>query len=223
MNHPLRLTIFLASLALLTAGGFAGPRGARADEEKHKSLKGKRAPEIEADAAVNGEPVKLADLKGNVVLLAFWVPWSGPSRNIMPDLQNWYDKNKLRGLKVVAVSPYGSDFKRYFTFDSLTGEVTKAEDKKATRATDKQLVRDFAAYHKLDFLLLSVSKNEADRLFDIYGIKERITKAGKKTRSGTPEFVVIDRTGVVRMIRVGSRSKDLEAVHDEIKALLDER
>jgi peroxiredoxin len=224
MNHPLRLTILLASLALLTAGGPGGPRGARADEEKHKTLIGKRAPEIEADSAVNGKPVKLADLKGNVVLLVFWAPWSGPSRNVMPDLQTWYDKSKIKGLKVVAVSPYGSDFKLHYTFDDLTGEVTEADKTlRTTRATDKQLVHDFAAYHKLDFVLLNVSKDEAQRLFETYGIKKRKKKSGAMTRSGTPEFVVIDRKGVVRMIKVGSSPKTREEVHDEIKTLLEER
>ena len=33
---------------------------------------GKEAPNFTGDFAVNGEPVKLFDLKGKVVLLTFW-------------------------------------------------------------------------------------------------------------------------------------------------------
>jgi peroxiredoxin len=207
MKHPLRLTGALAVLAL-SLGGCAAD--VRADVEKHKALLGKPAPDFQADFAVNGKPVKLADLKGKVVLLTFWVPSQASSRSAMLRLQEWHKEYYEKGLEILAVSRYNSDYGRAFTFDMERGTVVKAET--ATRETDKQLLRDFATYHKLEFRLLALPREQADPLYkDVYGV------------SSVPQFVVIDRRGRVRLIRVGASQKQYEAVDEEIRKLLEER
>jgi thiol-disulfide isomerase/thioredoxin len=67
-------------------------------------LAGKPAPEFtQIKGWKNGGPVKLADLRGKVVLLDFWGYWCGPCVGAMPNLMKLHDKYKDRGLVVVAV------------------------------------------------------------------------------------------------------------------------
>ena len=59
---------------------------------------GKPAPELRGIAEWQGEPVKLADLRGKVVILDFWAHWCGPCVHSMPKLMELYDaypKDKL--------------------------------------------------------------------------------------------------------------------------------
>ena len=51
----------------------------------------------------NGGPVRLADLRGKVVLLDFWGYWCGPCIASMPELVKLHDKYKDKGLVIVAV------------------------------------------------------------------------------------------------------------------------
>ncbi|MEA4924515.1 MAG: TlpA disulfide reductase family protein [Syntrophomonadaceae bacterium] len=50
-----------------------------------KAVKGKLAPEISLDD-LNGQPVKLSDYRGKVVILNFWASWCRPCKSEMPDL-----------------------------------------------------------------------------------------------------------------------------------------
>jgi thiol-disulfide isomerase/thioredoxin len=67
-------------------------------------LIGRPAPELqEIKAWRNGEPVKLADLRGKAVVLDFWGYWCGPCVHSMPDLISLYDDYHEHGLEVIAV------------------------------------------------------------------------------------------------------------------------
>jgi thiol-disulfide isomerase/thioredoxin len=68
------------------------------------SLLGGPAPELRnIKGWKNGGPVKLADLRGKVVLLDFWGTWCGPCVGLMPDLMKLHDEFKDKGLVIVAV------------------------------------------------------------------------------------------------------------------------
>ena len=53
---------------------------------------------------LEGQPWRLRDLKGKVVLVNFWATWCPPCRKEMPDLQALYDRYKDQGFVVVSIS-----------------------------------------------------------------------------------------------------------------------
>lgn len=71
---------------------------------------GSVAPDFEATGA-EGIPVRLASLRGEVVLLNIWATWCEPCREEMPSMQRLYDELGPRGLQIIAVSidaPFGA-------------------------------------------------------------------------------------------------------------------
>ena len=68
------------------------------------------APELNAIAppftllALTGNTVRLADLRGKVVVLNFWATWCEPCKAEMPDLQALYQQHESHGLRVLAIN-----------------------------------------------------------------------------------------------------------------------
>ena len=57
-----------------------------------------QAPEF-ALPTLSGEAVRLADLRGKVVLLNFWATWCVPCRTEMPAIEELYQRYKTQGLE----------------------------------------------------------------------------------------------------------------------------
>src|SRR5256884_8100570 len=53
---------------------------------------------------LSGVPIRLAELRGKVVLLNFWATWCVPCRTEMPILEALYQRYKDRGLEVLTVN-----------------------------------------------------------------------------------------------------------------------
>ena len=51
-----------------------------------------------------GRPIRLADLRGDVVLLNFWATWCGPCRIEMPVFEEVYQQRRDEGFTVLAVN-----------------------------------------------------------------------------------------------------------------------
>jgi thiol-disulfide isomerase/thioredoxin len=73
---------------------------------KQSALRGEVAPEISIARWIDQKPVKLADLRGQVVLLDFWATWCAPCQAAFPFLKEWYEKYKDRGLVIIGLTRY---------------------------------------------------------------------------------------------------------------------
>jgi hypothetical protein len=140
--------------------------------------------------------VKLADLRGKVVLLAFSMQWSkGRYHGIMPELFPVYDKYHDQGLVIVEVRLLGFDSNA--TLDERIAEIKKPfwED------------RDLPIPIALATLPVQPRPNAKSRrdcaVLDDYGL------------SGTPATVLIDRQGRVVGRFTPRRSSD-EAVLEKV-------
>jgi cytochrome c-type biogenesis protein len=54
---------------------------------------------------LDGNMVRLEDLKGNIIFLNFWATWCPPCRQEMPHMQTFHDKYKDEGIVILAVNP----------------------------------------------------------------------------------------------------------------------
>lgn len=88
--------VVLVLVALVGAGWFARERFLPVEV-------GTRAPNVVA-RDLEGQPVALADLAGQVVLLNVWATWCPPCREEMPSMQRLHERFASDGLRVVAVS-----------------------------------------------------------------------------------------------------------------------
>lgn len=172
----------------------------------HDSLLRKAAPDFQGDFAVNGPPVKLSDLKGRVVLLAFWDVRSPACAVTVPRLQDWHKAFAPRGLEILAVTFRPSEIGQKVGFDPEAGKFTNPG--KAGKESDEAMLKDFAAYHKIGHRLMTLPLSAALKTFNAYAV------------NGVPQFVLVDRAGQVRLIRVGETAQGLAALEGEIKKLL---
>jgi cytochrome c-type biogenesis protein len=60
------------------------------------------APDVELKT-IDGKPVRLSELHGQVVLLNFWATWCGPCRAEVPYLNAMQREHEARGLKIVGL------------------------------------------------------------------------------------------------------------------------
>ncbi len=200
MMRPLRLTALL--VALLALIGFAR---LGAQEEGHV-LVGKPAPEIAGAFAVNGKPVKLADLKGKVVLLDFWAVWCPPCIATFPHLRQLHKEFKDKGVEIVGLTLYNGDHGRGYLFDETTGQLDRTHA--MTNQQEQELLKAFAAFHRLTHQLQAMSGLEWEKIGAAYGV------------AGIPQLVVLDKKGVVHMVKVGSGEQNARAIAEKIKELI---
>jgi peroxiredoxin len=175
----------------------------------HAALLDKPAPDFEGDFALNGNTNKMSELKGKVVLLHFWAVQSAGSVKTFARVREWRKRHQDAGLEVIGVTYFNSELGHTLGFDAESGKLKEID--KADTATDKALLKEFAAHHKLDHVLLTLSKEKALKTFDDYLV------------NGLPQVVLIDRKGIVRHAYMGDAQIRGTDVDLELKKLLAEK
>jgi thiol-disulfide isomerase/thioredoxin len=211
MNPSPQKTLF----ALLLLGGLgtaalsAPPPDdpAKVEDRKKaaKALEGKPAPDFKADFALNGKAAKLADLKDKVVVLQFWAPWCPYCVESFASTKELHAKYKDKPVEVVGVTTY---FDNYF-FDKKTKKLV-ALPQKLTPKQERDSLKDYAAYHKLDYRLLLLPEKEYLRVSDAY------------SRGSVPNYFVLDKKGVIRLYQGGTNDETAKIFGQLIDKLLAE-
>jgi thiol-disulfide isomerase/thioredoxin len=174
--------------------------GAAGAESTRTELIGKKAAPLDVEAWVNGSPLTAEDLKGKVVLLDFWAVWCGPCIATFPHLREWNEKYADKGLVTIGLTGYYN-----YDWDVKAGRAMHSSDKVSPEQEQAMLVK-FAAHHRLTHRF-GVQKGGA--LSRFYGV------------TGIPQVVVIDRDGVIRLIKVGSGEANAKAIGDLLETLLE--
>ncbi|MBI2760566.1 MAG: TlpA family protein disulfide reductase [Chloroflexi bacterium] len=68
--------------------------------------RGERAPDFVL-RSLDGQTMRLSELRGRIVVVNFWATWCGPCRGEMPELQWVYERNKDRDLVILGVNVEG--------------------------------------------------------------------------------------------------------------------
>src|SRR5229473_4791555 len=110
--------------------------------------------DIVADEWVDQTPVKLADLRGRVVLLDFWATWCGPCRVTFPRLQKWHQSYKDKGLVILGVTNFFG----------------RAEGKELTRTQELAYLRTFKKTFRLPYGFAVADSEDNDRNYAVSSI-----------------------------------------------------
>jgi thiol-disulfide isomerase/thioredoxin len=181
---------------------------------------GKPAPELNIEEWTNGSPLSADDLKGKVVLLDFWAIWCGPCIATFPHLREWQEKYSEKGLVIVGMTRYYG-----YEWDDATKRPMRPMKKPVEKkeGEDKEADKEPIVTHEAEQAMLL-------KFADFHGLKHRFALQGEGNSvakqlavQGIPQAVLIDRQGNIRLIRVGSGSKNAKALHDMIEKLLVEK
>lgn len=73
---------------------------------------GQKAPDISGELWINSTPLKIADLRGKVVLVDFWAFDCPNCAEAMPYVKKWHEKYSKNGLVIVGVHTPRIDYEK---------------------------------------------------------------------------------------------------------------
>jgi thiol-disulfide isomerase/thioredoxin len=113
----------LSLIVLLSAGLFlAAPSSHSYLLNPDQSLIGKPAPELVSDGVwLNSTPLKLADLRGKVVVLHFWTFACYNCRNTIPYVKAWHEKFKSQSVSFIGI--HTPEFEREKNVENVKREL----------------------------------------------------------------------------------------------------
>ncbi|MBI1766506.1 MAG: TlpA family protein disulfide reductase [Acidobacteria bacterium] len=138
-------------------------------------LIGKPVPEVLVPRWLDGQPVKLNELRGKVVLVDFWALWCAPCVAAFPHFREWQTKYAGRGFEIVGVT-------RFY------GRSDEKDD--LNREQEWQALLAFKRKHQLSYSC-AVGKMDDVTNDERYGV------------TGLPTTILIDRRGNVREVQRG--------------------
>ncbi|MCB9879097.1 MAG: TlpA family protein disulfide reductase [Planctomycetes bacterium] len=168
-----------------------------------KELIGKPAPDIRSTTWVGGEAKPLSEMKGNVVLVDFWATWCGPCRMVMPALNEMYAEYKDRGLRVIGVTRFYAN--GYMPADASQMQGGGESVKGIAEGDFVQHITDFRDHTGIEYPFVVGAEQD----FKDYYVR------------GIPTLAVVDRSGKIALITVGSGSEAL--LKYAVKQLLAEK
>ncbi len=124
------------------------------DRAAQIALLGKPAPELTIATWIVGEPVTLADLRGNVVLLEFWATWCKPCQEMFPKLTALYEREASQGLEIAAIT-------RHYMAYAGTPEAKEEE---------LNLMRQMVAKHEVTFPVGVAADEQLQTLYGANGL-----------------------------------------------------
>jgi thiol-disulfide isomerase/thioredoxin len=172
------------------------------DERKKTSLEktlaqldyiGQQAFPISAGNWMNSSPLKLAKLKGNVVIISFWAPWCPYCRNLIPILTELYKENKDQGFTIIGYTRFYGKYR-----DDIVdkGKVNKEDE--------LELIKKYLERKKIPFPI---------------AVAEEKTDLDKYKIPGLPTLVFIDKKGNIDYTKIGAGS--ILFIKDKVKKLLE--
>lgn len=165
------------------------------------SLVGKPAPDWDIDAWANTIGVTRDSLKGQVVLLDFWAIWCGPCIATFPHLREWREEFGDEGFEIVGVTQYYN-----FLWDEELKRASRAEEN-VSPADERETLAKFLEHHQLEHPVLVTPKGS--EMSGQYGVR------------GIPHVVLIDREGVVQLVKTGAGEATAKEIHAKIKELVE--
>jgi len=108
-----KIGLIAAALSLLQLWKPITDGTSRWKQQRNLAMSGVAAPAFDT-LDLDGNPQRLADHKGQVVVVNIWATWCGPCRAEMPALDRLYQRDKDEGLAVFGISSEDADLQRQF-------------------------------------------------------------------------------------------------------------
>ncbi|MBK8669748.1 MAG: redoxin domain-containing protein [Saprospiraceae bacterium] len=134
-------------------------------------LIGKKIPDI-TTYEEDGTPVRLYDIQSPYTVLIFWAPDCGHCKKIMPNVVDFYKKNKDKGVKVLGVCTKSGDKtntcwpavkeKGMEDFINTADEYGRYNQKIRVKSTPKIFILDA----KKEIIIKDIPGEEIDRIFN---------------------------------------------------------